>query len=178
MNSEEQIKDFLKNNYGYITTKDILKLGISKPLIRKYLVSGLIEKVSHGLYMDKNLFKDEYYILQKKYPEAIFSYNTAFHILNLTNRTPMEIEITVLRNKKIRGNYKVHWVSEKYYKIGIIEMESPLGNPVRFDVELQNRILDYYFRSKDKDIDLLLEYAKIFNIYDKVNTIIEVMMKW
>ena len=195
MNNEEKIKDFLKNNYGYITTKDILKLGISKPLIRKYLDSGLIEKVSHGLYMDKNLFKDEYYILQKKYPKAIFSYNTAFHILNLTNRTPMEIEITVLRNKKIRGNYKVHWVSEKYYKIGIIEMESPLGNPVKlynaercicdmlkskdeFDVELQNRILDYYFHSKDKDIDLLLEYAKIFNIYDKVNTIIEVMMKW
>ena len=46
------------------------------------------------------------------------------------------------------------------------------------DLELQNRILNYYFSSKDKDIDLLFEYAKSFNIYDKVKTIVEVMMKW
>lgn len=32
--------------------------------------------------------------------------------------------------------------------------------------------------SKDKDVDKLLEYSKIFNIYEKVNTIVEVMMKW
>ena len=32
--------------------------------------------------------------------------------------------------------------------------------------------------SKNKNIDLLLEYAKIFNIYDKVNTIVEIMMGW
>ena len=107
----------------------------------------------------------------------------------------MEIDITVPRDKKVRGNYKVHRVSENYYNIGIIDALSPLGNPVKvynaercicdmlksedeFDLELQNRVLDYYWNSKTKNIDLLLEYAKIFNIYDKVNTIVEVMMKW
>ena len=49
---------------------------------------------------------------------------------------------------------------------------------LKFDLELQNRILDYYFNSKDKNIELLLEYSKIFNIYEKVNTIVGVMMKW
>ena len=195
MSNEERIKEFLKNNHGYITTGDILNIGISKPLIQNFLDKGIIEKVSHGLYMDSKLFKDEYYILQKKYPLAIFSYNTAFHILNLTNRTPNEIDITVPRDKKVRGNYNVHRVSENYYEVGIIDAESSLGNPVKvyntercicdmlrsegeFDLELQNRILNYYWNSKDKNIDLLLEYAKIFNIYDKVNTIVEVMMKW
>ena len=125
----------------------------------------------------------------------VFSYNTALHILNLTNRTPNEIDITVPRDKRVRGNYNVHRVSENYYKLGIIDAVSPLGNPVKIynaercicdilrseseiDLELQNRILNYYWNSKDKDIDLLLEYAKIFNIYDKVNTIVEFMMKW
>ena len=28
------------------------------------------------------------------------------------------------------------------------------------------------------DSEVLAEYAKKFNVYDKVNTIIEVMMKW
>lgn len=145
--------------------------------------------------MDTNIFEDEFYIIQKKYPSAIFSYNTALYILNLTNRTPNEIDITVPRDKTVRGNYNVHRVSENYYNVGIIETESPLGNPVKvynaercicdmlksendFDLELQNRILNYYWNSKDKNIDLLLEYAKRFNIYDKVNIIAKVMMKW
>ena len=195
MNNEEKIKEFLKNNYGYITTSELLNLGINKPSIQTFIDKGIIERVSHGLYMDTNIFKDEYYILQKKYPLAIFSYNTAFHILNLTNRTPSEIDITVPRDKRVRGNYNVHRVSKKYYKLGIIDAVSPFGNPVKiynaercicdmlrseneFDLELQNRILNYYWNSKDKNVDLLLEYAKIFNIYDKVNTIVEVMMKW
>lgn len=195
MCNKEKIIEFLKHNNGYITTADFLNLNISKPLIQNYLDEGIIEKVSHGLYMDSKLFEDEYYILQKKYPSAIFSHNTALHILNLTNRAPLEIDITVPREKNVRGNYSVHRVSENYYNVGIIERKSPYGNLVKvynaercicdmlrsegeFDLELQNRVLFYYFKSNDKDIDRLLEYAKIFNIYEKVNTIVEVMMKW
>lgn len=195
MNNEEKIKKFLKNNHGYVTTSDFLDIGINKPSIKKFVEEGIIEKISHGLYMDVNIFKDEYYILQKKYPAAVFSYNTALFILNLTNRTPNVIDVTVPRDKKVRGNYNVHRVSKNYYEIGIINVISPLGNPIKvynaercicdmlrsndeFDLELQNRILNYYWNSENKDINLLLEYAKIFNIYDKVNTIVEVMMKW
>ena len=195
MSNEEKLKEFLNNNHGYITTSEFLNIGISKPLIQRFIDDGIIERINHGLYMDTNIFKDEYYILQNKYPLAIFSYNTALHILNLTNRTPDVIDITVPRDKKVRGNYNVHRVSKKYYGIGIIDEISSLGNPIKvynaercicdmlrstdeFDLELQNRVLNYYWNSKDKNIDLLLEYAKIFNIYDKVNTIVEVMFKW
>lgn len=195
MNNEQKLIEFLKKNNGYISTSQLLELKIYKSQIRFYINKGIIEKVSHGLYMDTKLFKDEYFILQKKYPSAIFSYNTALHILNLTNKTPSEIDITVPRNKKVKGNYNVHRVSDNYYEIGIIEVQSPFDNPVKvynpercicdmlrtekeFDLELQNRILNYYFSSKDKNIELLLEYSKIFNIYEKINTIVEVMMKW
>lgn len=195
MNNEEKLIEFLKNNHGYISTLELLELKINKPQIRFYINKGIIERVCHGLYMETKLLKDEYYILQKKYPSAIFSYNTALHILNLTNKTPAEIDVTVPRDKRVRGNYNVHRVSNNYYEIGIIETTSPFGNPVKiynaercicdmlrsekeFDLELKNRVLDYYFSSKDKNIELLLEYSKIFNIYEKVNTIVEVMMKW
>ena len=195
MNNEEKLIEFLKNNYGYISTSELLELKIYKPQIKMYINKGIIEKVCHGLYMDAKLFKDEYYILQENYPSAIFSYSTALHILNLTNKAPSKIDITVPRDKRVRGSYNVHRVSDNYYEIGIIETMSPFGNPVKvynaercicdmlrsekeFDLELQNRVLDYYFHSKEKNIELLLEYSKKFNIYEKVNTIVEVMMKW
>ena len=194
MNTDE-IKKFLKNNNGYISTSEFLDMNINKPTIKKFVDSGFIRRVGHGLYIDNNLMEDEYYIIQKNYPLAVFSYDTALYILNLTNRAPYNIDITVPRDKKVRGNYNVHRVSLNYYNIGIIEVLSPFGNPIKIynaercicdiircedgmDLELQNRILDYYFKSKDKDIDKLLEYAKLFGIYEKVNTIVEVMIKW
>ena len=195
MSNEEKIQKFLNQHNGYIATADFISLGIGRYLIPKYIDKGIIRKVSHGMYIDNLLIDDPYYILQKKIPYAIFSFNTAFHILNLTNRTPHEIDISIPRGKRIRGNYNIHYVTSKFYNIGIIEVESPSGNPIKvynaercicdmyringeFDLELQNRILDYYFHSKEKNIDRLLEYAKIFGIYEKINTIVELMMKW
>ena len=193
MTNEEKIIKLLNEKNGYITTEDIIKLNISKPSINVYVKKGIIEKVSRGLYIDSNIIKDEYYILQRKYSSAIFSYNTALHILNLTNRAPMKLDITVPRNKKVRGNYNIHRVSNKYYGIGITEVISPYGNVIKvynaercicdmlrnedeFDIELKNRILNYYFNSKDKDIDKLLEYAKVFKVYNKVITLVEYIL--
>ena len=86
MNSEEKLKEFLKNNHGYITTNDLLKLGIKKSSIHNFIDNKIIEKVSHGLYMDSINIADEYYILQKKYPLVVFSYNTAFSYLTFFNK--------------------------------------------------------------------------------------------
>ncbi len=192
MSNEDKIKDYLDKNHGYISTSDILNLNISKPLIKKYVESGLLRKVSHGLYIDSNLLQDDEYIFQRRYPEAIFSYNTALYFLNLSNRVPRKIEITLSNKKRINCDYEVHYISDKYYDIGIIEIDSMFGNPIKvynaersicdmlrngdFELELQNAVLRNYFRSKNKDLDKLLEYAKIFKIYDKVNTLVEYEM--
>ena len=98
MHNETKIQQFLDNNHGYISTADFLNLKISKPMIKKYVDNGLIRKVSHGLYIDSNLLSDDEYIFQRRYPEAIFSYNTALYFLNLSNTAPhkIEIELTVI----------------------------------------------------------------------------------
>ncbi len=194
MNKIEKVKKYLKRNHGYITTNGLLSIGITKPYINTLINNGVIEKVSHGIYADKEIIVDEYYILQKKYNDIVYSHNTALYFLNLTNRAPMEIDITVPRDKKVRGNYKIHRVSNNLYNIGIIEIIDPYGNAIKIynaercicdilrndvlDIELRNRVLNYYFKSKCKDVDKLLEYAKAFKIYDKVNTIVGVMLNW
>lgn len=146
MTNEDKIKQFLNANYGYISTSDFLKLNISKPLIKKYVDKGLIKEL------------------------------------------PEEIEITVNSEKRVLNNYKVHYVSDKYYDIGIIEINNMFNNPIKiynaercicdmlksddFDLELQNNILHDYFNSSGKDIDKLLEYSKVFNIHEKVRTLV------
>lgn len=189
MKNESKIQRFLDGNNGYMSTSDFLKLNISKPLIKKYIDNGLIRKVSHGLYIDSNLLDDDYYILQRRYPNIIYSYNTALYMLNLSNEISRKKDITINNKKRVIGDYNIHYVSEKYYDIGIIEINTLLGNPIKvynaercicdmlkcqnLDLELQNIVLDNYFRCEDKNINRLLEYAKIFNIYEKINTLVE-----
>lgn len=194
MSNTQKLINFLKNNNGYVATSDFLNMGISKPLIQNFVDDGLIRKVSHGLYIDNYLIEDVYYIIQKKYSNVVFSYNTAFYILNLISEVPSDIDITTIRGKRIIGNYNIHYVTEKNFEIGLVEVLSPFGNPVKvynaersicdmlrsenqFNLELQNKILDYYFNSNSKNIDKLIEYSKKFNIYEKVKTIVEVMLK-
>lgn len=190
MDNELKIKEFLKNNSGYISTSDFLKLNISKPLIKKYLDNGLIKKVAHGLYMDSDLLEDEYYIIQRKYSNVIFSHYTALYLFDFLYIEPTKIDISVERNKRVNGDYNIHYNSDRYFDIGIIEAKTRYGNTVKIynvercicdilrnesenNIELQNRVLDNYFASEDKDIKRLLEYSKIFNIYEKVNTLVE-----
>lgn len=189
MNNEVKIQQFLDNNHGYISTSDFLDLDISKPMIKKYTDKGLIRKVAHGLYIDSNLLVDEEYVLQRRYPKVIFSYKTSLSLLGFIKELPEQLEITINSWKRVLGDYKVHYVSDKYYDIGIIEVKNMFGNPIKiynaercicdmlksndFDLELQNSILHDYFNSKEKEIDKLLEYSKIFNIYEKVNTLVE-----
>ena len=194
MDNIEKIKELVQNNNGILLAKEAQKNNIHRQYIRQLEETGYLKKVSKGVYAEKDKEINEFFILGQKYKKGIFSHNTALYFLNLTNRAPMEIDITTPRDKRVRGNYNIHRVSNKIYNIGIIEVIDPYGNPIKIynaercicdilrneilDIEQRNRVLDYYFKSKNKDVDRLLEYAKKFKIYDKVNTIMGVMLRW
>lgn len=191
----EKIREFLKENNGYIKTKDIINLGFLKSDITNIVKENLIKKVAHGLYMDSNIIEDEFFIFQKRISNAVFSYNTACYLLNLSDRAPYELDVTTIRTHKIRHNtdIKVHYVAEDKFKVGIIEINSPYGNPIKIynaercicdifrnsnsvDIELYNKIINNYFRSKNKDLNKLEEYSKIFNVHKKFEHIMEVLI--
>ncbi len=185
MKNKEKIKEFLNNHNGYISTSDFIALGINKALIPTYIKEGIIRKVAFGLFIDNNLIEDEFYILQRKYPSVIYSHFTALNLLKLTTYMPTELDVTVKRKDKVRGNYNVHYITDKYHELGAITINSPYGAPIKVynaersicdmlrnkdkkDSELEKKIIKNYFNSKEKDTKLLIEYAKIFNIYDKI----------
>ena len=45
MRNKEKVIEFLNNNRGYITTSEFLSLGISKPLIKKFLNDVLQDRL-------------------------------------------------------------------------------------------------------------------------------------
>lgn len=55
--------------------------------------------------MSKDCIYDELFILQTRYPKIVFSYETALSLLNLTDKIPGEIHLTV--NHKYSFNQKL-----------------------------------------------------------------------
>ena len=191
--NENRLKQFLNENYGYIRTRNFEKLGISRPSIQSYIDKKIIRKVSRGLYIDNNLIEDEFYILQQKFSNIIFSHNTACYLLNLSDRAPYKIDVTTLNHNNISEDLEIHYVAKDKLNIGIIEIESPYSNPIKIynaercicdilrspdsvDLELYNKIINNYFKQKNKDLSTLEEYSKIFNVHEKFEHIMEVLI--
>ena len=188
-----KLKKFLDNNYGYIATKDFEKIGVSRTSIPELIDKKILRKVAYGLYIDNNLIEDEFYILQKRFSNIIFSYNTACYLLNLSDRAPYKIDVTTINHNNISENLEIHYVSKDKFNIGITEIKSPYGNPIKVynaercicdllknknevDIELYNKIIKNYFKQSKKDLMTLEEYAKIFNIQEKFQNIMEVLI--
>ena len=189
----KKLKEFLRNNHGYITTKEFEIIGISKTLIPELINKKVLRKVAYGMYIDNNLIEDEFYVLQKRFSNIVFSYNTACFFLNLSDRAPYKIEVTTINHNNINEDLDIHYVAKDKFDIGIIEIESPYSNPIKVynaercicdllknptsvDLEMYNKIINNYFKLKNKDLSTLEEYSKIFNVYEKFEYIMEVLV--
>lgn len=189
----EKLENFLNNNNGYITTKELEDIGISKMRIPELLKENILRKVSHGIYIDNKLIEDEFYILQKRFGNIVYSYNTACYLLGLSDRAPYKLEVTTIKHNNINEDIDIHYVGKEKFDIGIIEIESPYSNPIKVyneercicdllrnqkavDIELYNKIIKEYFKKKNKNLALLEEYSKIFNVHEKFINIMEVLI--
>lgn len=189
--------EVMKENNGMITTKQAKELGFSKMHLKKMLEEGKIEKVKNGVYLDRNKFGDEYYIFQVRYNNAIFSYNTALYILGETERTPINLDVTVYRGynaHRFPENITVHYVKREFLDLGVIERKSPQGSIVKLynlertlcdiirnknnslDTEQVNKVTKRLLLGKKVDINLLFEYAEKLKCLEKLKLIMELII--
>ena len=190
----EIIEELMKINNGYITSKEIDNFGIHRMYLNIMYKKGIIEKVGNGVYIDSSKIEDDYYIFSISMPNTIYSHMTALYFHGLSIKAPNDrYDITVRKNynSKHLKNHEVFYVSNNIYKLGLIEVETPMGNKVRvYDIErcicdivrskkrMDSEHVKYsiraYLKSKDKDIVKLSNYADKMGIKDEVMNYIEV----
>ena len=186
-NIKKIIEQMNKNN-GYITSKEVTKIGVHRMYLNIMQNDNLIEKVGNGIYIDSSKMSDEYFIFYKELPNIVFSHMTALYFWNLSIKAPTdEYDITVKYNYfnyKMR-KHNVFYVSDSFYNLGITEVETPLGNKVkaydiercicdiirsknRMDIEHVKYSIKEYLKRKDKDLVKLSFYAEKMGIKSEV----------
>ena len=187
---------FIQNN-GFLTTKQLMEIGISKTTITNYVKAGLLIRCGHGLYTMPDSIEDDMYLLMMHSKYIIFSHETALFLNALSDRTPFIHAITIPSNtslaKDVRRICKCYYIDEKYHKLGMIEVKNTFGNKVRcYDAERticdilrnKNRIdeetvvaaIKNYSRYRCRDLNKLGVYAKTFNVFDEIRKYMGVLL--
>lgn len=193
----ELLDKLLKTNNGYIKTSQAIENNVSKTYFMKYVKEKKLIKVAHGLYMTSDTWKDDLYVIQIRYPKVVFSHETSAFLLGLSNREPFEISVTLKTGKGssrlIKDGVKVYKIKNDLLEIGLIEVQTYLGNKVRgynmertlcdlvrnrsiIEVQEVQTYIQEYFKSKDKNIPQLMRYAKLFSIEKVIRQYSEVLL--
>lgn len=192
-----KIKKIADENNGFIRTSAVESAGISRPMLRKYVVDGKLEQIRKGIYVLADDLTDEFALIQIQSTKAVFSYGTALYLWGLSDRTPHIFDISVpqganiSRLKRDNQNIRCHYVQSDVYDIGITEITSPQGAIVRIydkercicdlikdkdkvDIQIYTQAIKDYFNTK-ADRRKLLKYSKALGVEEKVRTYMEVL---
>lgn len=191
----EIIQKLMEKNNGYITAKELENFGISRNYLSIMTQKKMIEKVAKGIYIDSKKIEDVYYVLSISTPKIIYSHLTALYFHNLSIKAPdssFDITVTKKYNNPKLKKHNVFYVDDKYYDIGITEVETPQGNKVeaydmercicdiirskkRMDIEHVKFAIREYLKRKDNDLIKLSKYADMFGIKEEVMDFVSMM---
>jgi len=187
----------LQKNNGYLKTSDAIMAGISRAYFGEYVRKRGLLHVTHGLYKSKDSWEDEMYVIQTRYPLVVFSHETALYLLDLAEREPIKYSLTLKTGTNAtaltKQGVKVYKIKEELFDVGITEANSPAGHALRVynperticdlvrnrrNVEIQDlqTAIKEYVRSKEKDLPLLMRYAKLFSVDKTIRQYMEVLL--
>lgn len=197
MKKIDQIVQLLEEGNGYIRTSDASALDISAPYFYDFAKKHKLIRVARGLYKTEDAWDDELYVISSLNRQVCFSHETALFLNNLMEREPFEITVSAPRGYNAahlrRRQIRVFQLDKKKFLLGKTELSTPFDNMVasynkeravcdllrnkeNTDIQIFQYAFKLYFERRDKDIPLLMQYAKIFNIEDIMRKYMEVLL--
>lgn len=197
MIQSNKVLEMAKNNNGTVTSKMVEEQNINRGILKYICDKGELEKTSRGVYVLPTSWDDEFINLQSRFKKGIFSHETALFLHDLTDRTPINFNMTFPAgyNQTMAKKHNVKCYQNKLdiYESGIISTLTPLGNKVKVyciektlcDILLTRNKVDTgvistafkrYKDNNNKNVPLLSQYAKLLKVEEKVRIYMEILL--
>ena len=193
MINNEKIKALLRSSPdGTITAEQVTAAGLHRSVLQELVRDGAIYRFGRGLYIRS----DDFYLLQRRYSRGIYSHDTALYLLGYSDRTPAQYTMTFPKGYNSPSLKQEHIIVKRVvpenYSFGVIELQSPCGNPIRVydlertlcdilrgsgsDVQIVGAAMKKYAVSREKDIHKLMRYAEQLRVKPKVLRYMEILL--
>ena len=193
MKTPEEIVD----DSGILLTKNAIEAGISKHALYNFIRNNGFEKAAHGVYASPETWEDENYILSLRCPQGVLSHDEALYYHGLTDREPLQKTITIYTgygtSRMVADGIKVFTVKKELLDIGKEIVKTSYGHDIplynrerticdlirsrnRFEIQDFQTALKTYIMGKNKNLNRLMEYAKLFHVDKKIRDYMEVLL--
>lgn len=193
MKTPEEIVD----DSGILLTKNAIEAGISKHALYNFIRNNGFEKAAHGVYASPETWEDENYILSLRCPQGVLSHDEALYYHGLTDREPLQKTITIYTGygtaRMVADGIKVFTVKKELLDIGKEIVKTSYGHDIplynrerticdlirsrnRFEIQDFQTALKTYIMGKNKNLNRLMEYAKLFHVDKKIREYMEVLL--
>ena len=145
------------------------------------------------MYVKSDKSINEFFVMNQRFQTGIYSHNTALYFYNLTDRTPIKLDMTFPSNVRIDNEYiTAHYIKSEKHLLGatkmklednttiqIYDLERTICDIIRdrnkIDPQIFNTSMKEYSKRKNKNLNLLYKYAKKFRIENKLKQYMEVL---
>ena len=180
-----------------ITTSQVMQLGFSKTLLTNYVHAGLLERCGHGVYTLPGSLKDDMHALMLRFSKIIFSHDTALFLNGQAERTPFRHTVTIPSDSTLPASIKntctCFYIKPELHTLGMIVKNTTFGNSVRCynmerticdllrsrtrcDEETVINAMKHYAASKNKNLNLLADYARSLKVEKSLRRYMEVLL--
>jgi len=195
MDYKKQIEKYLEKSGGIITASYCRSKKIPTVYLSRLVREGDLLRAAEGLYISEEGMYDDYYYFQYRFKKVVFSYETALHLLGVTDKIPQGMDVTVYYSYKfneVPTTVNIHYINKEIHGLGVVETRTMFNNPVRvysyertlcdfiahedkMDREVYIKLIRSYAKYAKRDIHALYEIATRMGIDKEVKTLMEVV---
>ena len=189
------IYDAFDDNDGLLNFNQVKQLGLSYYTLNLMLANAEIYSDERGLYSLPNVYVDEWFGIQHRFPKGIFSLDSALCLHGLSLTVPFQPTLSFpygTNTKNIKQNNILPIVLRSYYDIGIEQLERQPKQSIfvysrertlaeclrpiyKMDIQFISTAFQIYFKNGQYNLDELYYYGKLFKVTRKLQSYIEVL---
>lgn len=189
------IYDAFADNDGLLNFNQVKQLGLSYYTLNLMLANKEVSSDERGLYSLPDVYIDEWFAIQHRFPKGIFSLDSALWLHGLSLTVPFQFTLSFpygTNTKNLKQNNILPIVLRSYYDIGIEQLERQPKQSIlvysrertlaeclrpiyKMDIQLISTAFQIYFKSNQHHLDELYYYGKLFKVTSKLQSYIEVL---
>ena len=192
-------EDVLKRSSGIAKTSDFMTAGLARPDLCQLTHNGTLERIRHGYYKlagDTGISEARY--ISCLLPEGIICMESALFYYGYSDYTPRVWTVAVPRSISLRKlkcdiiPVKAYYIPKEHYgtgrttgifdgvKLPLYDRERTICDcfkyRTRLDNEIFNKAVNAYIADDQKNLIRLSRYAKEFGLFQKVTSLMEVLL--
>jgi predicted transcriptional regulator of viral defense system len=194
----EKIKSEIDHRGGIVKTEHLDAMGIDYRRVLDFVESGELIRIKNGYYTDRIDRFTETELVAKLFPDGLLCMESALYAYGYLSEKPYGWRIAVDKNTS-KSRFVMDYPKViPYYtepealqigaseieldgvRFGIYDKERTICDCLKYESKMERSsfqaAIQAYIREEDKDISLLLEYARARKVIKKVQSMIGVWL--